>query len=75
MNNALPFIAPTQLLNRLGNYPHLKLIVINETNNLIQTYEKQSFLATEHIGLAAIVRGNELELAYKTAVHWESPHS
>lgn len=75
MNTSLIFTNPTRLLNSLDSYPHLKLIVINDTNNLVQTYEKQSFLAEEHIGLAAIVRGNELELAYKTAVHLGPTHS
>ncbi|HFQ92977.1 MAG TPA: hypothetical protein ENK32_03130 [Anaerolineae bacterium] len=75
MNSSLLFTNPASLLNRLDMYPHLKIIVINETNNLVQTYEKQSFLAEEHIGLAAIVRGNDLELAYKTAVHLDPAQS
>lgn len=71
MNQTLPYTSPSRLLNRLGQYPQVKLIVINESNNLIQMYEKQSVLAEAHIGLAALIRSNALELAYKTAVHLE----
>ncbi len=75
MNSSLSYTNPTRLLDRLDMYPRLKLIVVNETSNLIQTYEKQSFLAEEHIGLAAVIRGNKLELAWKTAVHLDPAQS
>ncbi len=68
---SLPFANPACLLNQLESYPRLKFIVINETNNLVQIYEKQAVLAGEHIELGAIVRSNALELAYKMAAHWE----
>jgi len=55
LSTASKLINPCRLLTRLGSYPDLRLVTVNETDNLVSVFTvKQAFISHEQDLLSAI---------------------
>jgi len=56
LKSNLKFIAPSSMIDLLSKFPNLRILLIDESKNIIHVYEKQEVQVTQSTDLLGLVR-------------------